>query len=55
VDVVIDTVGGETRERAFRVLKSRGILSTVVSTDFATPRSDVRSAFFYAEVTTRAA
>lgn len=52
VDVVIDTVGGETRERAFRVLKSGGILVTVVSTDFATPRSDVRSAFFYAEVTT---
>jgi len=52
VDVVIDTVGGETRERAFRVLKSGGILVTVVSTDFASPRSDVRSAFFYAEVTT---
>lgn len=52
VDVVIDTVGGETRERAFRVLKSGGILVTVVSTDFATSRSDVRSAFFYAEVTT---
>jgi NADPH:quinone reductase-like Zn-dependent oxidoreductase len=52
VDVVIDTVGGETRERAFRVVKSGGILVTVVSTDFATPRSDVRSAFFYAEVTT---
>lgn len=52
VDVVIDTVGGETRERAFRVLRSGGILVTVVSTDFATPRSDVRSAFFYADVTT---
>ena len=52
VDVVIDTVGGETRERAFRILKSGGILVTVVSQDFATPRSDVRSAFFYAEVTT---
>lgn len=52
VDVVIDTVGGETRERAFRALKSGGILVTVVSTEFASPRSDVRSAFFYAEVTT---
>lgn len=52
VDVVIDTVGGETRERAFRVLKSGGILVTVVSTDFTNPRSDVRSAFFYAEVST---
>lgn len=52
VDVVIDTVGGETRERAFGVLKPGGILVTVVSTEFVSPRSDVRSAFFYAEVTT---
>ncbi|HEX3701815.1 MAG TPA: NADP-dependent oxidoreductase [Vicinamibacterales bacterium] len=52
VDVVIDTVGGDTRERAFGVLKPGGILVTVVSTDFVLPRSDVRSAFFYAEVTT---
>lgn len=52
VDVVIDTVGGETRDRAFGVLKPGGILVTVVSTEFASPRSDVRSTFFYAEVTT---
>ena len=52
VDVVIDTVGGETRERAFGVLKPGGILVTVVSTEFVRARSDVRSAFFYAEVTT---
>jgi len=52
VDVVIDTVGGDTRERAFGVLKPGGILVTVVSTDFVPPRSDVRSVFFYAEVTT---
>lgn len=52
VDVVIDTVGGETRDRAFRVLRPGGILVTVVSTEFEPPRSDVRSAFFYAEVTT---
>ena len=52
VDVVIDTVGGETRERAFGVLKPGGILVTVVSTEFVSPRSDVRSSFFYAEVTT---
>jgi NADPH:quinone reductase-like Zn-dependent oxidoreductase len=52
VDVVIDTVGGETRERAFGVLRPGGILVTVVSTEFGPPRSDVRSAFFYAEVTT---
>ena len=52
VDVVIDTVGGDTRGRAFGVLKPGGILVTVVSTDFVPARSDVRSAFFYAEVTT---
>ena len=52
VDVVIDTVGGDTRERAVTVLKPGGILVTVVSTDFVPARSDVRLAFFYAEVTT---
>ena len=52
VDVVIDTVGGDSRERAFGVLKPGGILVTVVSTEFVPTRSDVRSAFFYAEVTT---
>ncbi len=52
VDVVIDTVGGETRERAFGLLKPGGILVSVVSTEFVSPRSDVRSAFFYAAVTT---
>lgn len=52
VDVVIDTVGGETRDRAFGVLKPGGILVTVVSSEFVSPRSDVRSTFFYAEVTT---
>jgi NADPH:quinone reductase-like Zn-dependent oxidoreductase len=51
VDVVIDTVGGETRDRATNVLKPGGMLVTVVSTDFAPARADVRSAFFYAEVT----
>jgi len=52
VDVVIDTVGGDTRGRAVTVLKPGGIIVTVVSTDFVPARSDVRSAFFYAEVTT---
>jgi NADPH:quinone reductase-like Zn-dependent oxidoreductase len=50
-DVVIDTVGGGTRDRAFGVLKPGGILVTVVSTAFVPARSDVRSAFFYADVT----
>jgi len=52
VDVVIDTVGGETRDRAFGVLKPGGILVTVVSGEFVPGRSDIRSVFFYAEVTT---
>jgi NADPH:quinone reductase-like Zn-dependent oxidoreductase len=52
VDVVLDLVGGDTRKRAFGVLKAGGILVTVVSTDFVPARADVRSVFFYAEVTT---
>lgn len=52
VDAVIDTVGGETRDRAAGVLKPGGILVTVVSTPFVPARTDVRMAFFYAEVTT---
>ena len=52
VDVVIDTVGGDTRDRASAVLKPGGILVTVVSTAFVPARADIRSAFFYAEVTT---
>ena len=52
VDVVIDTVGGDARERSFGTLKPGGILVTVVSTEFVPARPDVRSAFFYAEVTT---
>ena len=52
VDAVVDTVGGDTRERAVGVLKPGGILVTVVSSEFVSARSDVRSAFFYAEVTT---
>jgi NADPH:quinone reductase-like Zn-dependent oxidoreductase len=52
VDVAIDTVGGNTRDRAFGVLKPGGILVTVVSAEFVPGRSDIRSVFFYAEVTT---
>ena len=52
VDAVIDLVGGDTRDRATSVLKPGGILVTVVSTDFIAARADVRTVFFYAEVTT---
>lgn len=52
VDAVIDTVGGETRERARRVVKRGGIIVSVVSTDPIQERSGVRSVFFYVDVTT---
>src|SRR5262245_44700878 len=52
VDVLIDTVGGETRERSLGSLKLGGVLVSVVSTDPLPSRPDVRSVFFYAEVTT---
>jgi NADPH:quinone reductase-like Zn-dependent oxidoreductase len=53
LDVVIDTVGGETRERSYAALKPDGILVSVV-TPF--PESGqhpgVREAFFIVDVTT---
>ncbi len=52
VDLVLDTVGGETRERSCSVLKSGGVLVSVVSPDPVPERPDVRSVFFYAEVST---
>lgn len=52
VDAVIDTVGGEARERSARALKQGGILVSVVSADPPQQRSDIRSVFFYVEVTT---
>jgi NADPH:quinone reductase-like Zn-dependent oxidoreductase len=52
VDAVIDTVGGETRNRSFRTLKPGGILVSIVSTDPLPERSDVRTVAFYVDVTT---
>jgi NADPH:quinone reductase-like Zn-dependent oxidoreductase len=52
VDAVIDMAGGATRERSWRRLKPGGILVSVVSTDPLPLREDVRSVFFYVEVTT---
>lgn len=52
VDVLIDTVGGETRERSLRSVKPGGVLVSVVSTDPPSARPDVRTFFFYVEVTT---
>jgi NADPH:quinone reductase-like Zn-dependent oxidoreductase len=54
VDIVLDTVGGETQERSLRVLKPGGILVSVVSPvpEAAQKRYGVRAAYFYADVTT---
>ena len=54
VDVVLDTVGGDTQQRSFRVLKPGGILVSVVSPvpEGTQERYGVRAAFFYVDVTT---
>jgi NADPH:quinone reductase-like Zn-dependent oxidoreductase len=51
VDVIIDMVGGNTRNRSLDVLKSGGILVSVVSPTPLPSNSNVRTAFFYVEVT----
>lgn len=51
VDVIIDTVGGDTAEQALRFLKPGGMIVSVVSTTPAPQHSGLRSAFFYVEVT----
>lgn len=50
-DAVIDTVGSPMRDRSIAVLKPGGILVSVVSGGPLPSRSDVRTAFFYVEVT----
>ena len=54
VDIVLDTVGGETQDRSLRVLKPGGILVSVVSPvpEAAQKRYGVRAAYFYVDVTT---
>ena len=54
-DVVLDTVGGDTRERSLRVLKPGGILVSVVSSPMPTQlatKLGVRAASFIVDVTT---
>lgn len=54
VDVVLDTVGGETHERSFRVLRPGGMLVSVVA-PFAKEvaiKYGVKEVFFYVEVST---
>lgn len=54
VDVVIDTVGGDTRNRSFGIIKPGGILVSVVSEPLPERRQSdgVRAVFFIVEVTT---
>ncbi|HET8666935.1 MAG TPA: NADP-dependent oxidoreductase [Terriglobales bacterium] len=54
LDVVLDTVGGDTQQRSLRVLKRGGILVSVVSPvpDTAQERYGIRAAYFYVDVTT---
>lgn len=52
VDAVIDTVGGDTRDRSVGSLKPGGILVSSVSGDPSPKRPDVRTVFFYVDVTT---
>jgi NADPH:quinone reductase-like Zn-dependent oxidoreductase len=54
VDVVLDTVGGDTQERSLRVLKPGGILVSAVSSvpEATQKRYGVRAVFFYVDVTT---
>jgi len=52
VDVVIDTVGGNTKDRSLQVLKAGGILVSVVSETSLPSSSNVRTVFFYVDVTT---
>jgi NADPH:quinone reductase-like Zn-dependent oxidoreductase len=54
VDIVLDTAGGETMKRSFRVIKPGGILVSTVSEPGPLPPDlkDVRAVFFLVEVTT---
>lgn len=54
VDVVLDTIGGDTQQRSFRVLKPGGILVSSVAPvpDATQKRYGIRAAFFYVDVTT---
>jgi NADPH:quinone reductase-like Zn-dependent oxidoreductase len=54
VDVVLDTVGGDTQKRSLQVLKPGGILVSVVSPvpETAQNRYGIRTAYFYVDVTT---
>jgi NADPH:quinone reductase-like Zn-dependent oxidoreductase len=54
VDVVLDTVGGDTQQRSLRLLKRGGILVSSVSSvpEAMQKRYGIRAAYFIVEVTT---
>lgn len=54
LDIVLDTVGGDTQQRSLRVLRPGGILVSVVSpvSEAAQKQHGIRAVFFYVEVTT---
>jgi NADPH:quinone reductase-like Zn-dependent oxidoreductase len=54
VDAVLDTVGGETRERSFSIVRQGGIVVSVQSPfpEGSTQHPGIRSVFFLVEVTT---
>jgi len=54
VDIVLDTVGGDTRKRSLRMIRPGGILVSVVSEPMPRPDdlTDIRAVFFLVEVTT---
>jgi len=54
LDVVLDTVGGDTQQRSLRVLRPGGILVSVVSpvSEAAQKQYGIRAAFFYVDITT---
>jgi NADPH:quinone reductase-like Zn-dependent oxidoreductase len=54
VDAVLDTIGGDTRDRSYSVLKRNGILVTITSDPLSEDRArqfGVRTAFFLVDVT----
>jgi NADPH:quinone reductase-like Zn-dependent oxidoreductase len=54
VDIVLDMVGGDTRERSIKLIKPGGILVSVVSEPSLNPDAvpKIRAVFFLAKVTT---
>ena len=54
MDVVLDTVGGETQQRSLSVLKPGGFIVSVVAPvpDVMQKRYGIRAAYFYVQVTT---